>query len=266
MSPAATRRGSAELWGPLWGARAQDWAANEDLQVPTYEEAIRRVGVADGQRVLDIGCGSGVFLRLAADRGARGFGLDASEALVEIARARVPEAELRVGEMEALPHEDDSFDLVTGFNSFFFAAGLTRALREAGRVAKAGAPVVIQVWGPPERNDLEAMKVVARRYMPAPPPDAPPPPKLWEAGVLEGIATEAGLIPETSFDLTYAFEYPDAETLGRLMLAPAGLGAAAGPDGEDALRAELVEALADYRRPDGSYRLENQYHYVVARA
>lgn len=87
----------------------------------------------------------------------------------------------RLGEMELL-HYDNSFDLVTGFNSFFFAANLVAALREAGRVAKPGAPVLIEVWGPPERCDLEAMKQVARRYAPPPPPDAPAPPKLWKPG------------------------------------------------------------------------------------
>jgi ubiquinone/menaquinone biosynthesis C-methylase UbiE len=172
--------------------------------VPTYEEAIRRVGVAPGQRALDIGCSTGVFLRLLADNGAKPFGLDASEALLEIARQRAPEAELRVGEMELLPYDDDSFDLVTGFNSFFFAADLVTALREAGRLAKPGAPVLIQVWGPPERCDLEAMKQVARRYAPAPPPDAAPPPKLSEPGVLEGLADEADLTPEERFDMKYA--------------------------------------------------------------
>lgn len=266
MTAAASRSGSAGLWGPRWGSRAEDWASSEDMQVPTYAEAIRCVGIEPGQNVLDIGCGSGVFLRLAADRGARVSGLDASEELVELARKRVPEADVRVGEMEALPYDDESFDLVTGFNSFFFAADLAKALREAGRVARPGAPVVIQVWGSPERCDLEAMKVVARRYFPAPPPDAPPPPRLWQRGVLEGVASDAGLTPETSFDLSYAFEYPDAETLGRLMLAPAGIGAAAGPEHEHELRAEIVEALAPYGTSGGGYHLHNEYRYLVARA
>jgi SAM-dependent methyltransferase len=184
----------------LWGSRPQAWAENEELQVPTYEEAIKRVGPAAGARVLDIGCGTGAFLRLVAGRGAAPFGLDASQALLEVARERLPGADLRVGEMEQLPYDDDSFDLVTGFNSFFFTADLVAALREAGRVAKPGAPVVIQVWGPPERCDLEAMKQVARRYAPPPDPDAPPPPKLWEPGVLESLATRAGLVPDHAFD------------------------------------------------------------------
>jgi SAM-dependent methyltransferase len=258
--------GSAEKWGPLWGARPRDWADNENQQVPTYEEAIRHVGVAPGQQVLDVGCGTGVFLRLAADRGARPFGLDASKALLDIARERVPEADLRVGDMERVPYDDDSFDLVTGFNSFFFAADLVAALRDAGRVAKPGAPVVIQVWGPPERCDLEAMKQVARRYAPPPPPDTPAPPKLWEAGVLEGLASQADLTPETAFDTSYSFKYQDEETLSRLLMAPMGLAELAGPEREDEVRREIVEALAPYRAADGSYRLNNEFHYLVARA
>jgi ubiquinone/menaquinone biosynthesis C-methylase UbiE len=131
--------GSAERWGPLWGARPADWALSEDQQVPTYAEALRRVGLEPAQLVLDIGCGVGAFLRLVTDRDARAFGLDASDALLDVARQRLPDADLRVGEMEALPYEDDTFDLVTGFNSFFFANDIVAALREAGRVAKPGA-------------------------------------------------------------------------------------------------------------------------------
>jgi SAM-dependent methyltransferase len=71
--------------------------------------------------------------------------------------------------MEALPYEDDTFDLVCGFNSFFFANDIVAAVREAGRVAKPGAPVVIQVWGPHERDDLEAMKEIVRPFMPPAP-------------------------------------------------------------------------------------------------
>jgi SAM-dependent methyltransferase len=266
MSATNTASGSAEKWGPLWGARPRAWAEDEDQQVPTYEEAIRRVGAAAGQRVLDIGCGTGVFLRLVAERGAVPFGLDASQALLEIAHERVPGADLRVGDMERLPYDDNRFDLVTGFNSFFFATDLVAALREAGRVAKTGAPVVIQVWGSPERCDLEAMKQVARSYAPPPPADTPPPPKLWEPGVLEGLASEAGLRPETAFDTSYAFEYHDEEMLGRLLTAPMGLAELAGPEREPALRREIIDALAPYRAPNGSYRLNNEFHYLLARA
>jgi SAM-dependent methyltransferase len=257
--------GSAERWGPLWGARGEDWAGNEWQQTPSYEAALARVGLRAGQRVLDVGCGTGAFLRLAVDRGAEAFGIDASEALIEIARERVPEADVRVGEMQALPYGDDSFDLVTGFNSFFFATDIVAALREAGRVAKPGAPVVIQVWGPHERCELEAMKEVVRPFLPPRPPDAPPEPEYWRPGVLEAIATEAGLTSESAFDTTWAFEYPDEDALGRAMVAPAGIATLVAGH-EEEVRAQIVEALAPYRTAEGGYRLSNEFHFLVARA
>ncbi|HKH17737.1 MAG TPA: hypothetical protein VKA57_09440 [Solirubrobacteraceae bacterium] len=58
------------------------------------------------------------------------------------------------------------FDVVAGFNAFFFAADMVAALREAGRVAIPGAPVVIQVWGRPEHCEMEAMKAVVRPSCP----------------------------------------------------------------------------------------------------
>jgi SAM-dependent methyltransferase len=264
MTSTAFRAGSAERWGPLWGARPADWAATEEQQVPTYEEAIRRVGVQAGQRVLDIGCGAGTFLGLAADRGAQVFGIDASHTLLELARKRVPDADLRWADMQHLPYDDDSFDLVTGFNSFFFADDMVAALREAGRVARPGAPVVIQVFGPPERCDLEAVKVILRPFMPAPPPGAPSAPKLWRPGVLEEMAAAAGLSVHAAFDFSYAMDYPDEQTLGRLLVAPAGIAKLVGPALEETVRAKIVDALAPHRRPQGSYRLYNEFHYLVA--
>lgn len=266
LAESAHPSGSAARWGPLWGARPDDWAYSEEQQVPTYEAALERVEVESGQRVLDVGCGVGVFLGLVAERGARPFGLDASEALITAARKRVPDADLRVGEMESLPYEDGRFDLVTGFNSFFFATDMVAALREAGRVAKPNAPVVIQVWGPHERNDLEAMKAIVRPFFPPRPTNAPPEPDYSRPGVLEAMAIEAGLTPENAFDTSWACVYPDDETLGRAMVAPAGIAELVGPSREDELRAAIVEGLAPYRTDDGTYRLENEYRFLIARA
>jgi SAM-dependent methyltransferase len=177
-----------------------------------------------------------VFLRLAADRGAEVSGLDASEALLELARARVTDADLRLGDMQFLPYEDGEFDVVCGFNSFFFAADIVAALREAGRVARPGAAVVIQVWGRPERCDLEAMKTAPRPFLPPPKPSPP----LFEPGVLEGIAGEAGLTPESAFDASWAYDYPDEHTLARAMMSTPFAGAAVARAGEQAVRSAIA--------------------------
>jgi SAM-dependent methyltransferase len=265
MTTSSAVTGSSSRWGPLWGARPADWALSEDRQIPTYEAALERVGLEPGQRVLDIGCGVGAFLRLVATHGGEPHGIDASETLIAFAGTRLPDADLRVGEMEDLPWEDDTFDLVAGFNSFFFANDMVAALREAGRVAKPEAPVVVQVWGAHDRCDLEAMKQVARPFFPPRPPDAPPDPDLSQPGALEALALQAGLTPETGFDSTWTVEYADEE-LGRAMLAVAGLAVIAGPEREHELEAAILEGLAPYRTADGSYRFSNEYHYLIARA
>jgi SAM-dependent methyltransferase len=265
MTPTAVT-GSAARWGPLWGARPEDWALSEDQQVPNYEAALARVGLEPKQLVLDVGCGVGAFLRLVAERGGRPHGIDASEALLAIARLRLPDADLRRGDMEALPYADDTFDLVTGFTSFFFASDIVAALREAGRVAKPGAAVVINVWGPHEANDLEAVKAIIRPYFPPRPADAPPEPDYSEPGVLEDIAARAGLAPEITFDTTWSYVFEDTETVRRAMVAPAGLALLVGPDREDEVKGAIERGLTSYLADDGSYRLQNTFHSLVARA
>ncbi len=261
MTSTATS-GTAHSQGPLWGSRPTEWAQVEAQQTPAYEEAIRRVGVEPGDAVLDLGCGAGTFLGLAADRGARGVGLDAAASLVEIARARVPDADIRIGDLESLPWADDHFDLVTGFCSFFFAGDMVAALREAGRVAKPGAPVVIQVWGRPERCDLRPMLDALRALR----GEAPGAPTLAEPGALEGIASEAGLEARYAFDMSYGFEYADEGTLVRQQLSPGPVQLAIAEAGEERVRSAVAEALAPFRRPDGSYRLENEWHFLIAQA
>jgi SAM-dependent methyltransferase len=265
MTPTAVT-GSAERWGPLWGARPADWALSEDQQVPNYEDALARVGLEPGGLVLDVGCGVGAFLRLVAERGGRPYGIDASEALLDVARSRLPDADLRHGDMEGLPYADDTFDLVTGFTSFFFANDIVAALREAGRVAKPGAAVLINVWGPHEGNDLEAVKAIIRPYFPPRPAGAPAEPDYSEPGVLEDLATRAGLEPETTFDTTCAYVFDDAETIRRAMVAPAGIALLVGPDREDEVKDAIQHGLVTYRADHGSYRLQNTFHSLIARA
>jgi SAM-dependent methyltransferase len=265
MAATGAAETKAGRWGRLWGARADEWALTEEQQIPTYEAALDRLGVKAGDRVLEVGCGSGVFLRAAVARGASVTGVDSSERLVELAGSRAPEADVRVGEMEALAFGDDTFDVVAGFNAFFFASDMVAALREAGRVARPGGSVVIQVWGEHGTCDLDAIKPIVRPYFPGFDPSAPPPPDLAQPGALEGLAAAAGLKPAEAFDVSWAYVFADDEALTRSLLSAGGVGDAAG-EREPEVRKALIDILEPFRTTDGGYRLENTWHFLIARA
>ena len=110
-----TGQEQAELWGP--GAR--DWSDyNEPMCTPFYQAVLDATGTGPGTRLLDVGCGGGFALMLAARRGATVSGIDATAALTEIARERVPGAPITVGDLEdPLPCDAGAFDVVTSFNS-----------------------------------------------------------------------------------------------------------------------------------------------------
>ena len=93
--------------GRAWGLRPADWAyLFEPYARPANEVIFDRLGVGEGTRLLDIACGSGLAAQTAARRGAAVTGIDASDALVTIARARTAGGDFRVGDMFALPFPD----------------------------------------------------------------------------------------------------------------------------------------------------------------
>ena len=259
--------GMAAIQADLWGERARDWADVMEgwngWGVPLYRHVLERVPVGTGTSVLDVGCGAGRFCRMAADRGAHVAGLDATAAFVEIARERVPDGDFRVGDMQRLPWADDSFDAVTGFNSFFIAADMVCALREAGRVARPGASVTMTVFGRPENCQSTALFGSLAQFAGPPSDDGDPGPALHEEGVLEGIATEAGLSPKEAGYLELAEEYPDLDTMLRGYMAAPPFRRAARGAGEETVRAALAEAIAPLEQTTGRFRLQDEVRYLV---
>jgi SAM-dependent methyltransferase len=264
-------RGSAAAQAELWSERARDWAdvmeGWDGWGISAYRHVLERVPVGRDTRVLDVGCGAGRFCRIVADRGASVSGLDATPALVEIALERVPDGDFRIGDMEGLPWADESFDLVTGFNSFFIAESMVDALTEARRVALPGAAVAMTVFGRPERCQSTAMFRAIAGLLPAKPEDDGPKggQALYEEGVLEALATEAGLIPEEAGYLEFFETYPDLETLLRGVMAAPPMVRAGRAVGDDAVREALSEVFRTFEMPNGGYALEEEVRYLIAR-
>lgn len=129
-----------------WGRKAVDFATLSELSnCREYVAMHHLLGIDSGDRLLDIACGAGLALELAALRGAACAGIDASARLVAVATDRSPQADIRVGDMHALPWEDASFTVVTSFRGIW---GTTPdAVGEAFRVLRPGGQIGLTVWG-----------------------------------------------------------------------------------------------------------------------
>ncbi|MFB6106560.1 MAG: class I SAM-dependent methyltransferase [Halobacteriaceae archaeon] len=126
-----------------WAAEGRD-RGMEDRHWATAKRALARMPVEDGDRVLDLGTGSGYALRALRERGATGVGLDAAPGMAANARAYAAEADARpdlsfvVGEFESLPFADGVFDHVWSMEAFYYASDPAAVLREVRRVLRPG--------------------------------------------------------------------------------------------------------------------------------
>lgn len=255
---------TADIHGPRFGAYAATRAElYANMSRPAWLAVADATGLGAGTRLLDIACGSGEFLAIAAARGAVVSGIDAAEGMIEVARRALPRADLRVGAMETLPWPDATFDLVTGFNAFSLAADMVAALAQARRVTRPGGRVAVCNWTHRERNDLYAISKAILELR-APDPELPTPPAFGEPGVLEDLARQAGLEPGEAREIDVPWEAPDRDTLERALLSVGGgYTAAIELAGEDAVRQAVSDAAQPFRRPDGSYRFENKFRYLI---
>ena len=259
--------GSATIQGDLWGERARDWAdIQEGMGRPLFEDALQKAGVHPGIEHLDVGCGSGMVAQISLKKGANVWGIDATPRFVALAKDRTPGGDFRVGEMEELPYEDRSFDVVTGFNSFQYAANPVRALKEALRVSRHGGTLIIATWGNPEDCEAAAYFRALGTLVPPPPPGAPGPFALSQDGRLEALAIESGLTPVRVEDVECPWTYPDLETALRGLLSPGPAVKAVRNSGVALVREALVKVLAPFRNASGVYRMENTFRYLIARA
>lgn len=252
--------------GRLWGRAAEDWAAiQEPTCRPVYQAVFDRAVLKGGQRYLDAGCGAGLAAQMASARGAQVFGLDAAENLLAIARSRVPDGEFHLGELESLPFSDGAFDLVTGFNSFQYAANPGAALAEAKRVARSGAHVVVVTWGEPAGMEAASLVAALRPLLPPPPPGAPGPFALSDAAALRTFASASALEPLEVLDVDAPWRYADLATALR-GLGSSGVAARAREHSSaEAVDEAHAKALASFQQADGSYRVRARFRCLVTR-
>jgi SAM-dependent methyltransferase len=256
--------GSAQTQGRLWSQAVRDWVEIcEPMSEPLHDATFAALAPLSGLTLLDVGCGSGSVLSAAAGQGAHVCGLDAAPAMIEVARDRLPEADLHVGDMEEMPFGDATFDVVTAFNAVQFAESPRVALDEMVRVTRPGGRVAIGLWAEPERCETDDVFQRIRALAP-PPPGAPAPLAISAPGVVEELLAKAGLFEAVSGEVDCPFVFPDLATAWRGQASLGPFRRAIEVVGADVVRRTYVDAVTPFRQPDGSYRQNNVFRYLIA--
>lgn len=153
----------AEASRPLRGRPADSTAVRSeyDKLAPEYDErwdaytqatiraTMERFAVGEGERLLDVGCGTGVLLEALARAAPRAalVGVDVSREMLAVARrTRTSLSRLVTGDVASLPFAARSFDVVVSSNAFHFWIEPAAALREIRRVLTPGGRLVVTDW------------------------------------------------------------------------------------------------------------------------
>jgi len=156
------------------------WALGSFADVATFTtqvagHLVRCAGIRPGQKVLDVGSGTGVVAITAAQRGATVTGIDLTPELIEQARASANLAGLSVnwqeGDAENLPYADRSFDVVLSQFGHMFAPRPEVVTAEMLRVLAPGGTIAFATW-PPEHY-VGSLFTLISKYLPQPPGTVP---------------------------------------------------------------------------------------------
>jgi SAM-dependent methyltransferase len=251
--------------GQAWGERATDWAyLMEPYARRANDTLFDRAGVGAGTRLLDIACGSGYAASVAAARGAEVAGLDASGALIAIARARTPGGDFRVGDMFALPFDDDQFDVATSFNGIW--KGCEDALAEARRVVRPGGLAGFSFWGSPKRLGLLPFFATLLELSPPGHVDATlNQGDTGRPGVAEQMLADAGLEFVDRGTAQVVNEWPDLDLAARALASAGPSWPALQAAGYDRFAEVIRQAIRPLCTEGLGVRIVSEFGWIIGR-
>jgi SAM-dependent methyltransferase len=234
--------------------------------VPVIEHVIARAALQPGQRVLDLGTGTGAVAERAAalvSPGGEVLGVDISVEMLAQARRRLAargfdNVAFREGRAEALPVDAGTFDAVLASLSLMYVIDRAAAAREIARVLRSGGRLVAAVWAGPDRNDLVLFQQTAGSFAPTPPVPGVGPGALADPTSFLAQLAEAGIRARVETE-TLGFEFDDFASAWDVMagVTTAGLS----PERqEEAKRAVLAAA---YPNGDGPRHFRNVTQFII---
>lgn len=267
------------------GPSGQRWAerhtAQERLLGPIADVLIDRAKPRPGERVLDVGCGSGAttfaFARAVAPDGFA-LGLDVSEPMLAQARALAPKGlplDFALADATVYPFEPDGYDLLASrFGVMFFAdpvasfTNLRRALKRSGRLAFA-------CWREPKQNPwMMAPLMAVYKHVPKMPPVGPDEPGPFAFAAEERVTrilTGAGFVDVAMEPHNLPMDIAiggglDAAVDGALQIGPASRALQGhSPETVAAAKASIRDMLAPFAK-DQSVALQGAIWIVTAKA
>jgi ubiquinone/menaquinone biosynthesis C-methylase UbiE len=254
------------IQGKLWSVEPEYWSKHFELWfLPIYKKVLQQLKLSADDSVLDAGCGAGLFSSMVIDTGAQLIGVDAAPGLLHVARRRNPLNNFLEEDLESLPFVDNTFDVVTGFNSFQYAGSFDNALAEAKRVLRPGGRLVLAIWEKPRLSDgTEVLKAIST-LLPPPPPGTPGPFALSQDGAMEEKFRQAGLQILSSETVMCPFLYSNLANGIKSYMGTGPAAAAISNNSREKVADTIATALEPYHVTDGFYYMENRFKVFITK-
>lgn len=250
----------------VWDRMSQVYREEVDSRFePVVSELMARARLREGERVLDLGTGTGAVAELAAQvvgPAGRVVGVDISPEMLALAADRSGRAELRFevaeGSAEAIPAADGAFDVVLASLSLMFVIDRPAAAAEIARVLRPDGRLVASVWGGPDVNDLVRFQNTVGRFAPAPPVSGVGPGALADPSPFLAELAAAGIEPQVEAAIL-GFEMPNLTTAWEIFAA---VTAASIPPER---HREAIEAIQDemWPNPDDARSFSNLVQFIL---
>jgi ubiquinone/menaquinone biosynthesis C-methylase UbiE len=242
------------------------------IGAPLAEDLLREAALVERERVLDVGCGTGVVTRLAAarvGREGRVVGLDINPGMLAVARSVTPAEdgiEWYEESAEVLPFADRSFDVILCQLSLQFMPDRSRAMAEMHRVLVPGGRLVLNVPGPADVLFETLADAMEHHVAPEAATFVRTVFAMHEEPAIEDLLKQAGFRDVEAHAYTSELELPPAEDFLWQYIGSTPLGNAVERVSDEARAALADEVLEVWRHHEDGDRLPYHQRVVMASA